>query len=552
MLRTTSNHAMKSTAVTSAGILSLVATLAFAGPALAAPSSESSEDPSGSTSTAAVPEVSDDVQTGTGGALTTEPGGSVTESEQDLSQSDSEEVEAPELEVSRTLTTPAPTSSESIPVDTSACGVIPQGVFSGSVSGSEPRISGATRYETASNIATTVSSVSVGEESAVFIATGTDFADGLTLGALAAHSGWPLLLAHSNGLDASAKKVIAGLHPTHIYIAGGTGAVSTSVEKQIIEATGRPAEEVTVKRFAGADRYETSAEIAECFPEGAPAFVTTGANFADGVVAGAPAAKQGGPVILTATNKINASAQAALERVRSSSVSLIGGQWSSAEISKIKKATGATSVATYSGADRYATSVKVANAFYGTSPTTATFATGTTFPDALAGVSVATVTASPIVLTTPTCRPKSVEALSNTAKTKVILGGTGAVSKASYTTTCVPKPAAPTKTLLSVAKQQVGKRYANGATGPNAFDCSGLTQYVYRQMGVTIPRTTYEQLAKGKRVTTPRAGDIVVLGGGSHVGIYVSPGVMIDAGNPRVGVSQRAIYATPTAYLRFG
>ena len=552
MLRKTSNHAMKSAAVSSAGLLSLVASLALAAPAFAAPPAKSPQPLAEASSKAIVPE--DGAQDATGSAqfLTEDPAEPADGAEQELPQSSLEGGEATDLEKSRALSTPATSSSDAVPTEATGCGVIPQGTYSGGISGSEHRIAGATRYETAVKIAETVSSVGATEESAVFIATGTDFADGLTLGALAAYSGWPLLLTNAKSLDADTKQAIAQAHPTHVYIAGGTGAISAAVEQQIIQATGRSVAEVTVKRFAGANRYATSASIAECFPEGAPAFVTTGANFADGVVAGAPAVKQGGPVILTTTNTINASAQDALERLKSSSVSVVGGKWSSSEVAKIKQATGATTVNTYSGSDRYETSVKVANAFYGTGDKTVTFATGTTFPDALAGVSVATVADSPIVLTKPTCRPKSLEALSTSAKSKVFLGGTGAVSKASYTTTCVPKPAAPTKTLLSVAKQQVGKPYVSGATGPSAFDCSGLTQYVYRQLGITIPRTTYEQLAKGTRVSTPRAGDIVVLGGGSHVGIYVSPGVMIDAGNPRVGVSQRAIYATPNAYLRFG
>ena len=55
--------------------------------------------------------------------------------------------------------------------------------------------------------------------------------------------------------------------------------------------------------------------------------------------------------------------------------------------------------------------------------------------------------------------------------------------------------------VADLAKKQVGKRYVYGATGPSAFDCSGLTQYVYKKAAnKTLPRTTYTQINEGKEV----------------------------------------------------
>jgi cell wall-associated NlpC family hydrolase len=92
--------------------------------------------------------------------------------------------------------------------------------------------------------------------------------------------------------------------------------------------------------------------------------------------------------------------------------------------------------------------------------------------------------------------------------------------------------------VVNYAYKFLGKPYAYGATGPNAFDCSGLTQYVYNKFGVDISRTTYTQVEEGTKVKRSelRAGDLVFFnteGSISHVGIYIGDGEFIHA--PRTG-----------------
>lgn len=85
---------------------------------------------------------------------------------------------------------------------------------------------------------------------------------------------------------------------------------------------------------------------------------------------------------------------------------------------------------------------------------------------------------------------------------------------------------------VSVAHQQVGKPYVYGASGPNSFDCSGLIQYVYNQIGVSIPRVSNVQLSSGSPVNSVsqlRPGDIVGYYGGGHVGVYIGNGNIIHA-----------------------
>jgi cell wall-associated NlpC family hydrolase len=88
---------------------------------------------------------------------------------------------------------------------------------------------------------------------------------------------------------------------------------------------------------------------------------------------------------------------------------------------------------------------------------------------------------------------------------------------------------------LAFAKKQVGDRYRYGATGPNAWDCSGLTQGAYRAAGVNLPHSARQQFRKGKKVAKSdlRPGDLVFFYKGiSHVGIYAGNGRVLHASNP--------------------
>ena len=92
--------------------------------------------------------------------------------------------------------------------------------------------------------------------------------------------------------------------------------------------------------------------------------------------------------------------------------------------------------------------------------------------------------------------------------------------------------------VVNYASKFLGKPYVYGATGPNAFDCSGLTQYVYNKFGIGLSRTTYTQVEEGTKVKRSdlKAGDLVFFnteGSISHVGIYIGDGEFIHA--PRTG-----------------
>ncbi len=86
--------------------------------------------------------------------------------------------------------------------------------------------------------------------------------------------------------------------------------------------------------------------------------------------------------------------------------------------------------------------------------------------------------------------------------------------------------------VLGIAKQYIGTPYRWGGTTPSGFDCSGFTSYVYRQLGVSLPRTSFSQSRAGTTVSRSelQPGDLVY--GPGHVGIYVGNGSYIHAPSP--------------------
>jgi cell wall-associated NlpC family hydrolase len=101
---------------------------------------------------------------------------------------------------------------------------------------------------------------------------------------------------------------------------------------------------------------------------------------------------------------------------------------------------------------------------------------------------------------------------------------------------------------LAFARAQMGKPYVWGATGPNSFDCSGLTQAAWKAAGVDLPRTTWDQVKTGERVATKhlQPGDLVFFYDDiSHVGMYIGGGKMIHAPKPGANVREESIYYMP-------
>ena len=108
--------------------------------------------------------------------------------------------------------------------------------------------------------------------------------------------------------------------------------------------------------------------------------------------------------------------------------------------------------------------------------------------------------------------------------------------------------------VVGVAQKYLGVPYQLGGESPGGFDCSGLVAYVYAQFGISLPHSAAAQGRIGTPIARSAAlpGDVVVMDGGSHVGIYLGGSRMIDAPEPGRVVTERAIYDNNYYVVRFG
>ena len=103
---------------------------------------------------------------------------------------------------------------------------------------------------------------------------------------------------------------------------------------------------------------------------------------------------------------------------------------------------------------------------------------------------------------------------------------------------------------LAAARSMLGRPYVYGATGPSAFDCSGLMYWSWRQAGVTLPRTSQAQAFAGRRIpmSQARPGDLVIYYGDMHhVGMYAGNGMVIHAPYPGARVRYERASDMPVA-----
>ncbi|MEO8262865.1 MAG: NlpC/P60 family protein [Pseudolysinimonas sp.] len=108
--------------------------------------------------------------------------------------------------------------------------------------------------------------------------------------------------------------------------------------------------------------------------------------------------------------------------------------------------------------------------------------------------------------------------------------------------------------LVEVAKQYQGIPYRYGGADPSGFDCSGFVQYVYAQFGVALPHSSSRQGSGGTPISPADAlpGDIVVMDGGGHDGIYLGGNMMIDSPRPGTVIAIRPIYNPSHWFVRYG
>jgi len=96
---------------------------------------------------------------------------------------------------------------------------------------------------------------------------------------------------------------------------------------------------------------------------------------------------------------------------------------------------------------------------------------------------------------------------------------------------------------VDYARQQIGKPYVWGAVGPGAYDCSGLVMAAYAQVGITLPRTTFLQIASGTEVKRAdlAIGDLIFPDPG-HVQIYSGDGKIVEAAESGIPIREVTIW----------
>ena len=137
------------------------------------------------------------------------------------------------------------------------------------------------------------------------------------------------------------------------------------------------------------------------------------------------------------------------------------------------------------------------------------------------------------------------QAAEEKAKEEAAAQDSGSSSGSGSTSTSDSSYATKAEKALAFARAQIGKPYVWGATGPDSYDCSGLTQAAWKAAGVSLPRTTYDQVNAGTTVSLANAqpGDLIFFYDDiSHVGIYIGNGMMIHAPKPGAYVREESVY----------
>ncbi len=306
------------------------------------------------------------------------------------------------------------------------------------------RVSGPNRWATPAEVSRTMFETGV---PVVYIANGTTFPDALAGGPAAAADGGPILLVGQNSIPSATALELFRLKPGRVVVLGGPGAVSEQVFNSLETYTGG-----TVSRLSGPNRYATAAAVSNAtFAADAPVvYIASGENFPDALSGGAVAARDGAPVLLVRQGGVPAATATELARLNPGRIVVLGGPAAISEATRVELAGHtAGTVTRLSGTNRVNTAVAVSEAHFADGePDTVYLATGTNFPDALAGSAVAGLRGAPILLlpagdTVPSAVAAELERLDPAQV--VMLGGGAVISDAQLNAVAAlfPPPAAP-------------------------------------------------------------------------------------------------------------
>ncbi len=290
------------------------------------------------------------------------------------------------------------------------------------------RISGSDRYETAAKVASSFKNTN----RLVFVATGENYPDALSAGAVSSGAGTPLLLVPKNGkVPESLKAQVRRLKPSTLVFVGGTNTISKEVERELGQG-------FKTGRVYGGDRYMTSRYLMSAFDEvaGRDLFLATGSNFPDALSATGAAGGRMSPVLLAngAAGGLDSPTQDVIAKYGPKKIWIVGGQNSvSLGIENQLKQLG-YKVQRVAGNDRYETSAELNRVLFGVGSARPEvkqhyWASGLGFADALSGSAAAGRDRAPLYVVKPNCVPSQV--MSHLSQKNVglvtLLGGTSSL-----------------------------------------------------------------------------------------------------------------------------
>ncbi|PIZ58464.1 hypothetical protein COY23_00480 [bacterium (Candidatus Torokbacteria) CG_4_10_14_0_2_um_filter_35_8] len=279
----------------------------------------------------------------------------------------------------------------------------------------------------------------------VVLASGQNYPDALAGVAIGA----PVLLTTKGSLSSETLTELYRLRAKYVVILGKDGAVSINVENQVEGIIDNYYDDSIVYRIGGDDRYQTAYEIADTFfpvANTTDVFIATGSNFPDSLSVAPVAAEKRAPLLLVKKDSVPQSTINYLEAASNlQNVYVIGGEGViSASVFNDLDSYGVNGATRISGADRFATSIAIAEYFYPTlfesdhpfpsGSDDLVFATGSDFPDALSGSYIVFLLQTPILLVLKDSVPSETlmyvdtNFTLDTINTLIYLGGIGVIS----------------------------------------------------------------------------------------------------------------------------
>lgn len=275
------------------------------------------------------------------------------------------------------------------------------------------RYSDGNRYSTAIKLSKKV----YNKSDIAVVASGENFADALSGGALAAIHEAPLLLVNEGSTADDVKAELDRLKVDKLYILGGTKSISNKIEFKLSKNKDDKNREVI--RLSGSDRYKTSMEVYKEVTRASGSnespVLVNGKQFADALSAGPIAAKDKRAIVLTDGHNVDSRID------KKSDKNIIVGGYTSMDNSFAGYR--------YSGRDRYETSAKIAKHF--NSPKNALLASGEKYPDGLAAITLYNKYEGPLLLTRKDSLAKDIKSYisSSDIENVYIIGGTSSVSE---------------------------------------------------------------------------------------------------------------------------